>query len=56
MKDRKSTKKYGLEVRQVDPLNQTHMDEIKEQLRRTIEQLEHYKLTAELETQKRAIA
>lgn len=36
--------------------NQTHLSDIREQLRYTIEQLEQHKLSSDLEGQKRMIA
>lgn len=57
MKDKKSTKKYVIDSTFSDSYaNQTHLSDIREQLRHTIEQLEQHKLSSELESQKRLIA
>lgn len=57
MKHKKSNKKYAIESQLNDSIsNQNYIADIKQQLREAFEQLEQYKLSSELEGQKRLLA
>ena len=53
MKSKKSAKKYAFENNISDP--SSHVHELQEELRRTLELLEQHKLSSELEHQKRIL-